>query len=49
MEEAFDSLDGPIRLVSGRDVPIPYSPPLERAALPQEEDVVEAVRGIMGK
>lgn len=49
MEEAFDYLDAPIKRVSALDVPIPYSPVLEGAAIPQEEDIIVAVRGIMGK
>jgi pyruvate dehydrogenase E1 component beta subunit len=47
MEEAFDYLDAPIKRVSGLDVPTPYCPALERAAIPQEEDIMEAVRGII--
>jgi pyruvate/2-oxoglutarate/acetoin dehydrogenase E1 component len=49
VEEAFDYLDAPIRRVSGMDVPIPYSPVLEGAAIPQEEDIIDAVRGVIGK
>lgn len=43
MEEAFDWLDAPVARVSGKDVPMPYNRNLEFAALPSEEDVVEAV------
>jgi len=49
VEEAFDYLDAPIRRVSGMDVPIPYSPVLEGAAIPQEENIIDAVRGVIGK
>lgn len=49
MEEAFDYLDAPIRRVSGMDVPIPYSSVLEGAAIPQEENIIDAVRGVIGK
>jgi pyruvate/2-oxoglutarate/acetoin dehydrogenase E1 component len=41
-EEAFEDLDGPLVRVSAPDVPIPFSPPLERAVLPQVDDVKEA-------
>jgi pyruvate dehydrogenase E1 component beta subunit len=42
--EAFDYLDAPMERVTGADVPMPYSEPLERAALPQVEDVIAAVK-----
>jgi pyruvate/2-oxoglutarate/acetoin dehydrogenase E1 component len=42
--EAFDYLDAPIRRVAGRDVPIPYNRTLERAAVPQVENIVDAAR-----
>ncbi|MFN0147895.1 MAG: alpha-ketoacid dehydrogenase subunit beta [Dehalococcoidia bacterium] len=43
MERAFDWLDAPVARVCGKDVPMPYNRNLEFAALPSEEDVVEAV------
>jgi len=42
--EAFDFLDAPIRRLAGRDIPIPYNRTLERAAVPQVEDIVAAAR-----
>jgi pyruvate dehydrogenase E1 component beta subunit len=42
--EAFDYLDAPVRRLTGRDVPIPYNRTLERAAVPQVEDIVAAGR-----
>jgi acetoin:2,6-dichlorophenolindophenol oxidoreductase subunit beta len=44
--EAFDYLDAPIRRLAGRDVPIPYNRTLERAAVPQVEDIVDAARAL---
>ena len=41
---AFDYLDAPIRRLAGRDIPIPYNRTLERAAVPQVEDIVAAAR-----
>ena len=47
-EEAFEDLDGPVVRVTAPDVPIPFSPPLERAVLPQVDDVREACRELLG-
>jgi pyruvate/2-oxoglutarate/acetoin dehydrogenase E1 component len=44
--EAFDYLDAPIRRLAGRDVPIPYNRTLERAAVPQVEDIVATARAL---
>jgi pyruvate dehydrogenase E1 component beta subunit len=41
-EQAFDWLDAPVQRVTGADVPMPYSKPLEQAAFPHEEHVVSA-------
>jgi pyruvate dehydrogenase E1 component beta subunit len=43
-EGAFDQLDAPVRRVAMAEVPMPYSKPLETAALPQMEDIVRAVK-----
>ena len=42
-EEAFEDLDAPIRRLTAPDVPIPFSPPLEQAVLPQLDDMKEAL------
>jgi pyruvate/2-oxoglutarate/acetoin dehydrogenase E1 component len=42
--EAFDFLDAPIRRLAGKNVPIPYNRTLERAAVPQVEDIIAAAR-----
>jgi pyruvate dehydrogenase E1 component beta subunit len=42
-EQAFDDLDAPVRRVTGADVPMPYSKPLEDLAYPHEAQVVDAV------
>ncbi len=44
--EAFDYLDAPIRRLAGRDIPIPYNPILERASVPQVEDIVTTARAL---
>ena len=43
-EEAFESLDAPIRIVGALDTPVPYSPPLEDFFLPSEAEVERAAR-----
>ena len=42
--EAFDRLDAPIRRLAGMDIPIPYNRGLEKAAVPQVEDIVRVAR-----
>jgi pyruvate dehydrogenase E1 component beta subunit len=44
--EAFDFLDAPILRLGGAEVPIPYNPVLEKAAVPQMENIVEQVRNL---
>jgi pyruvate/2-oxoglutarate/acetoin dehydrogenase E1 component len=41
---SFDRLDAPIVRLGGKECPIPYNRILERAAVPQTEDIVEAAR-----
>jgi pyruvate dehydrogenase E1 component beta subunit len=43
-EGAFDWLDAPVRRVAMAEVPLPYSKPLELAALPSADSLVTAVR-----
>jgi len=43
MDEAFDYLDAPVKRLSAADAPMPYSSPLEQAAIPSKERIVEAV------
>ena len=42
--EAFHYLDAPPQVLGGADLPMPFSPPLEQACLPQEATIVSAVR-----
>lgn len=46
-EHVIDYLDAPIVRVAGRDIPIPFSPPLEAAYLISPERIVEAARGMV--
>jgi 2-oxoisovalerate dehydrogenase E1 component len=43
-EEAFESLDAPVRVIGALDTPVPYSPPLEAYFLPGEDEVERAAR-----
>ena len=47
-QAAFDYLDAPIVRVTGEDVPMPYSRPLEDAAIPDMPRVIEAVKSVCG-
>jgi acetoin:2,6-dichlorophenolindophenol oxidoreductase subunit beta len=42
--EAFHYLDAPPQVLGGADLPMPFSPPLEQACLPQEATIISAVR-----
>lgn len=44
--EAFERLDAPIMRVAAKDSPVPYSPPLESAMLPQMKDIENALRAL---
>ena len=46
-ERAFEDLDAPVRRLATPDVPIPFSPPLERAVLPNADTVREACRELL--
>ena len=45
-EEAFEFLDAPPRRITAPDTPVPFSPPLEHAFIPQVEDVVAGLRAL---
>ncbi|MEP4767419.1 MAG: pyruvate dehydrogenase complex E1 component subunit beta [Roseibium sp.] len=45
-EKAFDYLDAPILRVTGKDVPMPYAANLEKLALPNVGDVIDAVKAV---
>ena len=49
MEHAFDDLDAPVIRVHAKDVPLPYAANLEKLALPQPDDIVAAVRKVLGR
>jgi pyruvate dehydrogenase E1 component beta subunit len=46
-EFAFDYMDAPIQHINSADVPMPYSKVLERATLPNKDNVINAVKAIV--
>jgi pyruvate/2-oxoglutarate/acetoin dehydrogenase E1 component len=48
-EKGFDYLDAPVKRVTALDVPIPFSPPLEKAAVPDEARIEAGIREIVGR
>src|SRR5262249_28546534 len=43
-EEAFEDLDAPLRRIAAPDCPVPFAPQLEKAFIPQVDDVTAALR-----
>jgi pyruvate dehydrogenase E1 component beta subunit len=48
-EKAFDYLDAPVTRVAAKDVPLPYAANLEKMALPQADDIINAVKQVCYK
>jgi pyruvate dehydrogenase E1 component beta subunit len=46
-EDAFDYLDAPIKRVAQKEVPLPYNRELEQLALPDTEDIINAVKEVL--
>lgn len=46
-DKGFDSLDAPVKRLTAYDVPIPYSPPMEKFVLPDEQKIAAAVKELM--
>ncbi|MBP1856630.1 pyruvate dehydrogenase complex E1 component subunit beta [Rhizobium herbae] len=49
MQQAFDYLDAPVLTIAGKDVPMPYAANLEKLALPNVGEVVQAVKTVCYK
>jgi pyruvate/2-oxoglutarate/acetoin dehydrogenase E1 component len=45
---AFDYIDAPVRRLGGKDIPIPYNRGLEKIAIPQEPDIEQEIRALVG-
>jgi 2-oxoisovalerate dehydrogenase E1 component len=48
-DRGFNDLDAPIKRINGAFTPTPYSPPLEKAVVPQAEEIVKAIRDLMNE
>jgi len=46
-EAAFEYLDGPIKRLGAKDIPIGFSPVLEEVTLPQNKDVLNAIKSLL--
>lgn len=46
-DEAFSYLKAPVKRVTGPDIPVPFSPPLEKFYIPDESQLIGAVKAIM--
>ncbi len=45
-EESFENLDAPVKRIAAPDTPVPFSPPLEKAFIPQVDDVVAGLKDL---
>lgn len=48
-ERGFDDLDAPIRRLNGLHTPVPYSPPLEAAVVPNQDKITRAIRELVAE
>jgi len=48
-DKGFDFLDAPVKRITALDVPIPFSPPLEKAAVPDDARIEAAIRDLIGR
>ncbi len=48
-EELFDFLDAPVCRIGAKDVPVPFSPPLEKFVLPQVEQIIQKVKEMLNR
>ncbi len=47
-DKGFDSLDAPVKRLAAPDVPVPFSPPLEKFILPNDKKISATVREMLG-
>ena len=49
MERGFDDLDAPVARLTGAHAPVPYSPPLEGAIIPNPQTIAAAIRELLAE
>ncbi len=49
LADAFDYLDAPVERITGVDVPMPYAINLEKLAIPQKENIYNAVKKVIAR
>ena len=49
MERGFDDLDAPVARLTGAHAPVPYSPPLEGALIPNPQTIAQAIRDLLAE
>lgn len=49
VEKGFDDLDAPIQRLNGAQAPVPYSPPLEAAVVPNVKTITQAIRDLLAE
>jgi 2-oxoisovalerate dehydrogenase E1 component len=49
MEDGFDDLDAPVMRLNGIHTPVPYSPSLEAAVVPNQNQIVQAIRDLLAE
>jgi 2-oxoisovalerate dehydrogenase E1 component len=49
VDRGFDDLDAPIRRLNGAHAPTPYSPPLESAVVPNQEQIEQAIKNLLAE
>lgn len=47
-DKGFDNLDAPVKRLTAPDVPVPFSPPLEKFVLPDDKKICSAVKELLG-
>lgn len=47
-DKGFDNLDAPVKRLTAPDVPVPFSPPLEKFVIPDDKKIVSAVKELLG-
>ena len=48
-EHGFSHLKAPVRLVTAADTPVPFSEPLEKFVLPDEDKITHAVKSVLSR